>query len=129
MQSLKNVLARIHPCVLHIAHCVIGLDNLIGQLRRQFGILLRNSKLLGRWWTKDHLCVLLLAGRAKTAAVSRTVAEKPTLSVPRRSQQLGLFQTTTWHILTKDLFLHAYKMQLTQELRLQDRDQRYGFTE
>jgi len=51
------------------------------------------------------------------AAVEASVAEDRNLSIPRRSQQLGLSQTTTWRILRKDLGLHPYKIVLTQELK------------
>src|ERR1700743_1971165 len=40
------------------------------------------------------------------AVVQASVAEDRNLSIPRRSQELGLSQTTTWRILRKDLGLH-----------------------
>ncbi|XP_045476741.1 uncharacterized protein LOC123682250 [Harmonia axyridis] len=39
--------------------------------------------------------------------VAASVKENPNLSIPRRSQQLNLSQTTTWRILRNDLGLHA----------------------
>lgn len=48
-------------------------------------------------------------------AVGESVVENSRISIIRRSQQLGIAQTTTWRILTKELTLHAYKIQLTQE--------------
>ncbi|CAK9811660.1 Transposable element Tc3 transposase [Anthophora quadrimaculata] len=53
-------------------------------------------------------------------AVRDSVEENPNLSIPRRSQQLQLSYGTTWRILHRDLNLHAYKIQLTQELKPQD---------
>ena len=54
------------------------------------------------------------------AALNESVHENPNLSVPRRSQELGISQTSTWRILRKDLGLHPYKIQLTQELKPND---------
>ena len=47
------------------------------------------------------------------AAVNESVRENPNLSVPRRSQELGISQTSTRRILRKYLGLHPYKIQLT----------------
>ena len=47
-------------------------------------------------------------------AVSESVAESPGTSLRRRSQQLGIPRSTMQRIVTKDLHLHAYKIQLTQ---------------
>lgn len=63
------------------------------------------------------------------AAVRESVAANPKLSIPRRSQQLGIAQTTTWRILRKDLALKAYKIQLTQELKPADHRQRRIFVD
>ncbi|CAH0550852.1 unnamed protein product [Brassicogethes aeneus] len=54
------------------------------------------------------------------AAVSESVEQDPNLSIPRRSQQLGLSTMTTWRILRKDLSLKPYKVQLVQELKPAD---------
>lgn len=51
------------------------------------------------------------------AAVETSVANDPNQSIPRRSQELGIAQTTLRRILRKDLGLHPYKIQLTQELK------------
>jgi len=45
-------------------------------------------------------------------------------SISRRSQELGLSATSTWRILRRDLGLHPYKIQLTQELKVNDHRQR-----
>ena len=50
-------------------------------------------------------------------AVNESVHQNSNSSVPRRSQELGISQTPTWRILCKDLGLHPYKIQLTQELK------------
>ena len=57
------------------------------------------------------------------AAVTESVAESPGTSIRRRSQKLNIPRSTMQQILTKDLHLHAYKIQLTQELRPTDRVQ------
>jgi len=45
------------------------------------------------------------------------------------SQELGLSATSTWRILRWDLGLHSYKIQLTQELKVNDHRQRRVFTD
>ncbi|XP_061380157.1 uncharacterized protein LOC133319497 [Danaus plexippus] len=63
------------------------------------------------------------------AAVRDSVLENPRQSIPRRAQELGLSQTTTWRILRCDLSLHPYKIQLTQELKVNDHRQRRVFAD
>ena len=50
------------------------------------------------------------------AIVSESVGKGPNVSIPLRSQELGLSYETLWHILHSDLHLHPYKVQLTQQL-------------
>ena len=57
---------------------------------------------------------------ANIAAVNESVDEKPNLSAPRRFQQFGISQTSTWRILRKDFGLHPYKIQLTEGLKPND---------
>jgi transposase len=54
------------------------------------------------------------------AAVSEIVAEIPGTSIRHRSQQLDVPRNTMQRILTKDLHLHVYKIQLKQELKPTD---------
>jgi hypothetical protein len=61
------------------------------------------------------------------AAVSESVAESAGTSLSQRSQQLGIPRSTMQRILMKDLHLHAYKIQLTQELKPTDHVQRREF--
>lgn len=63
------------------------------------------------------------------AAVNESVAETPGTSIRHRSQQLQISRSTTQRILTKDLHLHPYKIQLTQELKPTDHGQRRQFVE
>ena len=63
------------------------------------------------------------------AAVNESVHENSNLSVPRRSQELGISQTSTWRTLRKDLILHPYKIQLTQELKPNDHSFRRRFAD
>lgn len=63
------------------------------------------------------------------AAVRDSVHENPRQSIPRRAQELGFSQTTTWRILRRDLGLHPYKIQLTQELKVNDHRQRRVFAD
>ena len=52
------------------------------------------------------------------AAVRESVRENSRWSISRRSQELGLSATSTWRILRRDLGLHPYKIQVTQELKV-----------
>ncbi|CAK9834549.1 hypothetical protein ANTRET_LOCUS11064 [Anthophora retusa] len=62
-------------------------------------------------------------------AVAESVSEDPNLSIPHRAQAVGLSATSTWRILRKDLGMHPYKIQLTQELKPQDHQARRTFTD
>ena len=66
---------------------------------------------------------------ANIAAVYESVHEDPNLSVPRQSQELGIYQTSTCWIWCQDLPLHPYKIQLTEGLRPNDHSlcRRLGF--
>ena len=66
---------------------------------------------------------------ANIAAVNESVHENPNLSVPRRSQELGISQTSIWRILRKNLGLRPHKIQLTQELKSNDHSLRRRFTD
>ncbi|CAB3225785.1 unnamed protein product [Arctia plantaginis] len=63
------------------------------------------------------------------AAVAQSVEENAGLSIPRRSLELGIPQTSLHRILHKDLGLKAYKVQLTQELKPADHQQRRVFAD
>ena len=67
--------------------------------------------------------------KANIAAVNGSVHENSNLSVPRRSQELGISQTSTLRILRKGLGLHPYKIQLTQELKPNDHSLRRRFAD
>ena len=62
------------------------------------------------------------------AAVSAPIRNEPNHSIPRRSQELGIAQTTLWRIMRKDLGLHAFKIKLTQELKALDHLKRRNFS-
>ena len=47
-------------------------------------------------------------------AVSASIQNEPNQSIPRRSQELGIAQTTLWRIMREDLDLHAFKITLAQ---------------
>ncbi|XP_050301230.1 uncharacterized protein LOC126739527 [Anthonomus grandis grandis] len=63
------------------------------------------------------------------AIVAESVNENPRTSIRHRSQQLDLTYSTTQRILTKDLQLHPYRVQITQELKPRDHQQRRVFAE
>ena len=62
------------------------------------------------------------------AAVLASVNDNHQLSIPRRSQQLGLYYSTMWNILRKDLGV-PFKIQLVPELKPNDLAQRRIFGE
>ena len=61
------------------------------------------------------------------AAVSESVVGGSGTSIRHRSQQLDIPRSTMQRILTKDLHLHDYKIQLTQEVKPTDHVQRREF--
>lgn len=63
------------------------------------------------------------------AAVAESVSQNRRMSVRCLSQEFGLSKSTTWRILRKDLGLHPYKVQLTQELQPQDHETRRVFAD
>ena len=63
------------------------------------------------------------------AIVNESVAEDPNVSIPHRSQELGLSYGTLWRILHLDLHLHPYKAQLMQQLKPADHSQRRSYVE
>lgn len=63
------------------------------------------------------------------AAVRESVANDANVSIPRRSQELQISQTTLWRILREDLSLRAYKIALTQELKPGDHRMRRTFSD
>ena len=63
------------------------------------------------------------------AVVSENVAEDPNLSIPHRSQELGLSYCTLWRIVHLNLHLHSYKVQLTQQLKPANHSQRRRYFE
>ena len=52
------------------------------------------------------------------AAVSASIQNEPNQSIPRRSQELGIAQTTLGRIMRKDLGLHAFQIKLAQTIDL-----------
>ena len=56
--------------------------------------------------------------------ISESVAEDLNVSIPRRSQKLGLSYGALWRILHLDLHLHPYRVQHTQQLKPVDNSQR-----
>ena len=63
------------------------------------------------------------------AIVSESIVEDPNMSIPRRSQELGLFYGTLWRILHLDVQLHPYKVHLKQLLKPADNSQRHTYVE
>src|ERR1700712_2636076 len=63
------------------------------------------------------------------AVVAESVEKSPNLSIPRRSLELDIPKTSLHRILHKDLGLKAYTVQLTQEFKPADHQQRRVFAD
>ena len=61
------------------------------------------------------------------AIVSESAAEDPNVSIPRRSQELGLSYGTLWRFLHLHLHVHEYKVQFMQQLKPADHSQRFRY--
>lgn len=66
---------------------------------------------------------------ANVTVVHDSVTVSPRKSCRRRTQKMHMSPATMQRILTKDLHLHAYKVQLTQELRPADHEKQRQFVE
>ncbi|EFN81054.1 hypothetical protein EAI_05801, partial [Harpegnathos saltator] len=62
-------------------------------------------------------------------AVRESVVESPGISIRHRGQKLDISRSSVQRILTKDLHLHTYKVQLTHALKPTDHAQRREFVE
>ena len=58
-----------------------------------------------------------------------SVRENPRQTISRRAQELSLSETSLRRILHLDLGMHPYKIQLTQELKINDHRQRRIFAD
>ena len=63
------------------------------------------------------------------AAVRNSVGHSPKKSVRRRSQELGMTRESLRRILTSDLHLYAYKIQIKQQLTEADKEKRVTMCE
>ena len=67
------------------------------------------QRLVAKFETTDsvsHKPTPLRQRNARSAVVRESVQENPRQSIPRRAQEVGLSQTSTWRILRRDLGLH-----------------------
>ena len=62
------------------------------------------------------------------AALSASIQNEPNQSIPSCYQELGIAQTTLWHIMRNDLGLHAFKIEWAQELKPLDHLKRRTFS-
>ena len=76
---------------------------------------------------KTPSCACLRHSDENIAAVCESVAENPDTSIRHRAQELNLSRTSLQRILTNDLSLYAYKVQLTQELKPDDHLKHHTF--
>ena len=101
----------------HSAPSALSIRQIIDKLESEFTLL----------DTKPKNRMRTARSTQNIAAVQASIEENRELSVPRRSQELGLSRMTTWRILRLDLGLHPYKMILAQELKPNDHRLRREF--
>jgi len=63
------------------------------------------------------------------AAVAESVNDNPSTSTRHRAQELDISRTSLQRILTKDLRLRPYKIQLVRQLKPHDHTMRFRFAE
>ena len=115
---------------------------MVATLRALTPIFSRNNRptrqavraIMDRFVTKITLLDVLVPKRRRIArseeiiaAASASIQNEPNQLIPRRSQKLGIAQTTLWRIVRKHLGLHAFKIKLTQELKRLDHLKRRNF--
>lgn len=115
-----------------------------GTIRALRGVFGRNAtpsetairKLARKFETTGSVQSIKSSGRPRSArtieniaVVQNSVMVSPGKSVRRRAQQLHLLPSSLHRILTKDLKMHAYKIQLTQELKPADHGKRLRFAQ
>lgn len=118
-----------------------GLAATVRNFRTKYG---RNSdltsstvkRLIKKFRETGSISDLRHSGRPSTSrstqnieAVRESVAESPGTSIRHRGQELDISRSSLQRIVTKDLHLHAYKVQLAQELKPTDHAQRREFVE
>ena len=93
-------------------------------------------KLIRKFETTGSVSNVKKTGRPRSvrtqeniAVVRDNVTVSPRKSVRRRAQQLNLSPSSLHDILSKDLKMHAYKIQLTQELKPADHGKRHRFAQ
>lgn len=129
--------------VLMVKHYYQNGESLIATIRKVRPIFGRNNvpspctvkRLMEKFERTGSVSDVKHTTRARTArseenvaAVRESVAENPETSIRHRAQELDISTGTLQRILTKDLHLHAYKVQLTQQLLPTDHAQRREFT-
>ncbi|XP_060863526.1 uncharacterized protein LOC132940116 [Metopolophium dirhodum] len=67
--------------------------------------------------------------RQQIAVVQQSVTVSPGKSIRRRSQQLSIPRSSLQRMLSKDLHMHAYKIQFVQQLKPVDHQKRRQFCE
>ncbi|CAH1962018.1 unnamed protein product [Acanthoscelides obtectus] len=94
------------------------------------------GRLVRKFEATGSVANLLGSGRPRSvrtpeniAVVKESVRDDPKQSTTRRSQELGISRTSLLRILHTDLNVHAYKIQLTQELRRADHFSRRTFSD
>ena len=96
-------------------HCIIAI---ISKFRESGST--ADKERSGRPRTVRNACV--------TQRVSNSIQQDPRTSTRKRSSQLGISRRSVQRILTKDLKLYPYKIQLTHELHSADHQKRKEFS-
>jgi hypothetical protein len=61
--------------------------------------------------------------------IQEAISRSPRKSTRRASLLLGISQTTVWRVAHNRLYLHAYKVQIVQALKPDDKPRRFQFSE
>lgn len=111
----------------------------IRKIKQKFGRNHRISKntvtnIVNKFYRDGSVCDQPRSGRPRRArseeniaAVRASAEAAPRTSTRRRAQQLGISRFSLMRILTIDLCLHPYKIQLTQLLKPEDHAKRLAF--
>jgi len=131
---------RVHIVKNYYQNCESGAET----VRRLCVVFGRNEapnkctvlRLIKKIETTGSVATVKSPGRNRTqriaqqiAVVQQRVTVSPVKSIHRRSQQLSIPRSSLQRILSKDLHMHAYEIQLVQQLQTADHQKRRRFCE
>lgn len=118
-----------------------SMTNTLRKIRAKYGrnfVISKNTvqNCVDKFYSTGSVHDLPRSGHPRTArsienisVVSESVTENPRTSIRHRAQEIGLSRSSLHRILKLDLKLHAYKVQLTQQIKIRYHYQRKTFAE